>query len=150
MLDQVKPNLLEIKNLRIEATSYPPGEAPRKVVLVDDVSVAVEQGKVLGLIGESGAGKSTIGLSAMAFARGGARLAGGQILLNGPRPAAAILPVNLGPLEAPRKPVPDGRHQATHVHPKGGRRMFEPSQVRAKINRPPRQGRVPYVRGGGV
>ena len=25
--------------------------------------------------------------------------------------------------------------------------MFEPSQVRAKINRPPRQGRVPYVRG---
>jgi peptide/nickel transport system ATP-binding protein len=83
VLDQVKPNLLEIKNLRIEATSYPPGEAPRKVVLVDDVSVSVEQGRVLGLIGESGAGKSTIGLSAMAFARGGARLAGGQILLNG-------------------------------------------------------------------
>ncbi len=83
MLDQVKTNLLEIKNLRIEATSYPPGEAPRKVVLVDDVSVSVEQGKVLGLIGESGAGKSTIGLSAMSFARGGARLAGGQILLNG-------------------------------------------------------------------
>lgn len=83
MLDQVKPNLLEIKNLLIEATSYPPGEAPRKVVLVDDVSVSVEQGRVLGLIGESGAGKSTIGLSAMGFARGGARLAGGQILLNG-------------------------------------------------------------------
>ncbi|MDO8982208.1 MAG: ABC transporter ATP-binding protein [Cypionkella sp.] len=79
----MKPNLLEIKNLRIEATSYPPGEAPRKVVLVDDVSVSVEQGRVLGLIGESGAGKSTIGLSAMGFARGGARLAGGQILLNG-------------------------------------------------------------------
>ena len=37
MLDQVNPNLLEIKNLRIEATSYPPGEAPRHVVLVDDV-----------------------------------------------------------------------------------------------------------------
>ncbi len=83
MLDQVKTNLLEIKNLRIEATSYPPGEAPRNVVLVDDVSVSVEQGKVLGLIGESGAGKSTIGLSAMAFARGGARLAGGQVMLNG-------------------------------------------------------------------
>ncbi|OYU41448.1 MAG: ABC transporter [Pseudorhodobacter sp. PARRP1] len=79
----MKTNLLEIKNLRIEATSYPPGEAPRKVVLVDDVSVAVQQGRVLGLIGESGAGKSTIGLSAMAFARGGARLAGGQIMLNG-------------------------------------------------------------------
>ena len=83
MLDQVNPNLLEIKNLRIEATSYPPGEAPRHVVLVDDVSVTVQQGRVLGLIGESGAGKSTIGLSAMSYARGGARLASGQILLNG-------------------------------------------------------------------
>ena len=76
-------DLLEFRNLRIEATSYPPGEAPRHVVLVDDVSVAVAKGRVLGLIGESGAGKSTIGLSAMAFGRGGVRLTGGQILLNG-------------------------------------------------------------------
>ncbi len=76
-------DLLEFRNLRIEATSYPPGEAPRHVVLVDDVSVSVAKGKVLGLIGESGAGKSTIGLSAMAFGRGGVRLTGGQILLNG-------------------------------------------------------------------
>ncbi|KAF0174111.1 MAG: peptide/nickel transport system ATP-binding protein [Rhodobacteraceae bacterium] len=85
MLNSEKPtpDLLQINNLRIEATSYPPGEPPRDVVLVDDVSVSVKQGKVLGLIGESGAGKSTIGLSAMAFGRGGVRLTGGQILLNG-------------------------------------------------------------------
>jgi peptide/nickel transport system ATP-binding protein len=77
------PNVLEIKGLRIEATSYPPGEKPRDVVLVQDVSVSVEQGKVLGLIGESGAGKSTIGLSAMSYGRGGVRLTAGQIVLNG-------------------------------------------------------------------
>lgn len=77
------PDLLEFKNLRIEATSYPPGEPPRDVVLVDGVSVSVAKGKVLGLIGESGAGKSTIGLSAMSFGRGGVRLTGGEILLNG-------------------------------------------------------------------
>ena len=76
-------DLLEFRNLRIEATSYPPGEAPRHVVLVDDVSVSVAKGRVLGLIGESGAGKSTIGLSAMAFGRGGVRLTGGQVMLNG-------------------------------------------------------------------
>jgi peptide/nickel transport system ATP-binding protein len=76
-------NALEIKGLRIEATSYPPGEKPRDVVLVDNVSVSVEQGKVLGLIGESGAGKSTIGLSAMSYGRGGVRLTAGQILLGG-------------------------------------------------------------------
>ncbi len=38
---------------------------------------------MLGLIGESGAGKSTIGLSAMAYGRGGVRLTGGTIHLNG-------------------------------------------------------------------
>jgi peptide/nickel transport system ATP-binding protein len=43
----------------------------------------VEKGKVLGLIGESGAGKSTIGLSSMAYGRGGVRITGGEVLLNG-------------------------------------------------------------------
>ncbi|QYZ68735.1 ABC transporter ATP-binding protein [Neotabrizicola shimadae] len=75
--------LLDIRGLRIEATAYPPGEPPKDVVLVDDVSVSVQKGKVLGLIGESGAGKSTIGLSAMSYGRGGVRLTGGEILLNG-------------------------------------------------------------------
>ena len=81
--DSAKTDLLDIRNLRIEATSYPPGEKPRHVVLVDDVSVSVAKGRVLGLIGESGAGKSTIGLSAMAYGRGGVRLTGGQVVLNG-------------------------------------------------------------------
>ncbi|MDZ7906928.1 MAG: hypothetical protein U5N10_00965 [Gemmobacter sp.] len=38
---------------------------------------------MLGLIGESGAGKSTIGLSSMAYGRGGVRITGGEVLLNG-------------------------------------------------------------------
>jgi peptide/nickel transport system ATP-binding protein len=79
----VADTLLCFNNLKIEATAYPPGEPPRHVVLVDGVTVSVEKGRVLGLIGESGAGKSTIGLSAMAFGRGGVRLTGGEIMLNG-------------------------------------------------------------------
>ena len=75
--------LLDIKGLRIEATSYPPGEKPRNITLVDGVSLTLEKGKVLGLIGESGAGKSTIGLSSMAYGRGGVRITGGEIWLNG-------------------------------------------------------------------
>ena len=75
--------LLDIKGLKIEATSYPPGEKPRNITLVDGVSLTLEKGKVLGLIGESGAGKSTIGLSSMAYGRGGVRITGGEIWLKG-------------------------------------------------------------------
>ena len=41
------------------------------------------KGRVLGLIGESGAGKSTIGLAALAYGRGGCRIVGGEVLLDG-------------------------------------------------------------------
>jgi peptide/nickel transport system ATP-binding protein len=75
--------LLRIEDLRIEATIHPPGEPSRDVVLVDGVSLTLEKGKVLGLIGESGAGKSTIGLSTLSYGRGGVRLTGGKVMLNG-------------------------------------------------------------------
>lgn len=77
------PELLSVRNLKIEATSYPPGEPPRRVTIVDGVSFDLQKGKVLGLIGESGAGKSTIGLSALAYGRGGAEITGGEVLLDG-------------------------------------------------------------------
>ena len=75
--------LLEIRNLKIEATAYPPGEPPQDITIVEGVSVGVEKGRVLGLIGESGAGKSTIGLSSMAYGRGGVRITKGEVLVNG-------------------------------------------------------------------
>ncbi|PDT36309.1 ABC transporter [Rhizobium sp. M10] len=77
------PELLSVRNLKIEATSYPPGEAPKRVTIVDGVSFDLQKGKVLGLIGESGAGKSTIGLSALAYGRGGAEITGGEVRLDG-------------------------------------------------------------------
>ncbi|MBX9465783.1 MAG: ABC transporter ATP-binding protein [Aquamicrobium sp.] len=75
--------LLEVRDLKIEATVYPPGEDPKDVTIVHGVSLTLERGKVLGLIGESGAGKSTIGLSSMAYGRGGVRITGGEVVLNG-------------------------------------------------------------------
>ncbi|MBY3132748.1 ABC transporter ATP-binding protein [Rhizobium laguerreae] len=77
------PELLSVRNLKIEATSYPPGEPPKRVTIVDGVSFDLQRGKVLGLIGESGAGKSTIGLSALAYGRGGAEITGGEVRLDG-------------------------------------------------------------------
>ncbi len=82
MAEEPADTLLDIRNLRIEATVYPPGEKAHDIVIVDDVSLTLEKGRVLGLIGESGAGKSTIGLSAMGYGRGSIRLSG-EVWLNG-------------------------------------------------------------------
>ena len=75
--------LLDVRNLKIGATVYPPGEAPKDIEIVHGVSFQLEKGKVLGLIGESGAGKSTIGLSSMAYGRGGVRITEGEVFVNG-------------------------------------------------------------------
>jgi len=70
--------LLDIRGLRIEGRT---GEAWSEIV--KGVDVALGRREVLGLIGESGAGKSTIGLAAMGYARDGCRISGGQILYDG-------------------------------------------------------------------
>ena len=75
--------LLDVRDLKIEATIYPPGEEPRRVTIVDGVSLQLKRGRVLGLIGESGAGKSTIGLASMGYGRGGVRITGGEVIVNG-------------------------------------------------------------------
>ncbi|WP_420723906.1 ABC transporter ATP-binding protein [Hwanghaeella sp. LZ110] len=70
--------LLEIKGLKIE------GRADEDwIEIVHGVDVTLKRGEVLGLIGESGAGKSTIGLAAMGYARDGCRLSGGEIWFDG-------------------------------------------------------------------
>ena len=52
-------------------------------VIVDNVDLQLQRGEVLGLIGESGAGKSTIGLSSMCYARAGLHIAAGEVVLDG-------------------------------------------------------------------
>ena len=75
--------LVKVRDLKIGATVYPPNAKPHDIEIVHGVSFDLEPGKVLGLIGESGAGKSTIGLSTMAYGRGGVRITGGEVWING-------------------------------------------------------------------
>src|SRR5579862_8440133 len=70
--------LLEIKGLRIEGQSEDVWHE-----IVKSVGLTLRRGEVLGLIGESGAGKSTIGLAAMGYARPGCRITAGSIRFDG-------------------------------------------------------------------
>jgi len=47
--------------------------------IVKDISFRIDPGQVLALIGESGSGKTTIGLALMGYARRGCRIAGGSV-----------------------------------------------------------------------
>ena len=70
--------LLEIRGLKIEGSSDDVWHP-----IVKGVDLTLKRGEVLGLIGESGAGKSTIGLAAMGFARPGCRIVDGSIVFDG-------------------------------------------------------------------
>ncbi|WP_340109048.1 ABC transporter ATP-binding protein [Pikeienuella sp. HZG-20] len=73
------PNLLlKVQDLRIEGYSD-----ESWIEIVHGVNFTLNRGEVLGLIGESGAGKSTIGLAAMGYARDGCRISGGSIEFDG-------------------------------------------------------------------
>lgn len=71
--------LLRIRDLRIEANV----DVGKWAEIVHGIDLTLRRGEVLGLIGESGAGKSTIGLAAMGFARDGCRISGGSIEFDG-------------------------------------------------------------------
>jgi peptide/nickel transport system ATP-binding protein len=76
---QFGEQVLDVDQLKIEVrTDAGPGP-----VLVDNVSLTLRQGEVLGLIGESGAGKSTIGLATMGYSRSGCYITGGKIIFRG-------------------------------------------------------------------
>ncbi len=70
--------LLEMKGLRIEGFSDEQWHQ-----IVKGVDVTLHRGEMLGLIGESGAGKSTIGIAAMGYAKPGCRINGGSIKFDG-------------------------------------------------------------------
>jgi peptide/nickel transport system ATP-binding protein len=90
--------LLKVRDLKIGATVYPPDAKPHDIEIVHGVSFDLEPGKVLGLIGESGAGKSTIGLASMAYGRGGVMITGGEVWVNG----RDILKTSLGDIRSLR------------------------------------------------
>ncbi|MCP9482574.1 ABC transporter ATP-binding protein [Shimia sp. CNT1-13L.2] len=70
--------LLKVRGLKIEGRS---DETWNQIV--NGVDLDLKKGEVLGLIGESGAGKSTVGLASMGFTRDGCRISDGTVEFDG-------------------------------------------------------------------
>ncbi|EYC52685.1 methionine ABC transporter ATP-binding protein [Hylemonella gracilis str. Niagara R] len=73
-------SLLQIKNLVVE---FPTRRGTLRAL--DDVSFDIAPGEILGVVGESGAGKSLTGAAIIGLLEPPGRVAGGQILLEGRR-----------------------------------------------------------------
>lgn len=70
--------LLSVKDLSVAFASRA-GNVP----VVDQISFEVRSGEVVGLVGESGAGKSITALAILRLLPGGARITGGQVMFEG-------------------------------------------------------------------
>ncbi|KAB2876906.1 MAG: ABC transporter ATP-binding protein [Ideonella sp.] len=72
--------LLEVKHLRVE---FPTRRG--MLLALDDVSFSIAPGEILGVVGESGAGKSLTGAAIIGLLEPPGRIAGGEIRLEGER-----------------------------------------------------------------
>jgi len=72
--------LLEVKDLRVE---FPTRRG--LLVAVDGISFSIAPGEVLGVVGESGAGKSLTGMAVIRLLEPPGRIAGGEVRLDGQR-----------------------------------------------------------------
>ena len=68
--------VLKVEGLRIVLD-------PSGVDIDDDVSMEIHRGEVLGLVGESASGKTTVGTSLLDYQRRGAKIAGGHVEIDG-------------------------------------------------------------------
>ena len=73
-------SLLDIRGLQVEFPSR-----RGHVHAVKDLTIAVEPGEILGVVGESGAGKSTIGNAVIGLLEPPGRVSGGEVDLQGQR-----------------------------------------------------------------
>ncbi len=123
------PPLLEVRNLRVE---FPTRRAT--LVALDDVSFEIAPGEILGVVGESGAGKSLTGAAIIGLLDPPGRVASGEVRFEGQR-------IDNLPYEAMRKLR--GRHigaifqdPLTSLNPlyTVGRQLIETIQTHLPLN----------------
>jgi len=77
-IEMKKDNVLEVKNLKLYYST-----SMGNVRAVDDISFFLRKGETLGLVGESGCGKTTTGTALLNMPTPPGYIAGGQIVIDG-------------------------------------------------------------------
>lgn len=80
MTERAQIPVAQVRGLRVEM--------PQGGDIVDEVSFDLMPGEVIGLVGESGSGKTTVGMALLGYARGGARITAGSVVIAGKGGAA--------------------------------------------------------------
>uniref|UniRef100_UPI00356AE809 ATP-binding cassette domain-containing protein n=1 Tax=Paracoccus seriniphilus TaxID=184748 RepID=UPI00356AE809 len=75
----------EIRDLKLGAVT----DSGRKVDIIKGVSLKIDAGEIVALIGESGSGKTTIALSLMGYVRPGCHFKSGSVTVDGVNMVAA-------------------------------------------------------------
>jgi peptide/nickel transport system ATP-binding protein len=70
------PPVVDVRALRVTLTGT-------NTDVVDEASLTIRPGEVLGLVGESGCGKTTLGMALLGYCRDGARIASGGVRIDG-------------------------------------------------------------------
>ena len=123
--------LLEVKDLKIAYRNNATGE---QSLAVDGVSFTLDRGETLGIVGESGCGKSTIARALMAYCRPGGEIVGGQILFDG-RDVRAFSEDQLRELRGKRMAmVPQDPLTSLTYHMRVGAQVDEISRIHQKLD----------------
>jgi peptide/nickel transport system ATP-binding protein len=107
---------LVVENLGVSLTARP-------VDVVDDIDLVLRPGEVVGLVGESGSGKTTVGTSLLGYARAGAVISSGKVLIEDRSTAGAVRDV----LQLPWKEVRQLRGEEIAYVPQDPASALNPS-----------------------
>ncbi|MDR0758929.1 MAG: ABC transporter ATP-binding protein [Treponema sp.] len=94
-------SLLEIRDLSVEIGPPRPGKKERGIPILKHIDLSMERGEVLGLVGESGCGKTMTVLALMGLLPAGGRIAGGSINFMG-RDLASCSPKEMAGIRGKR------------------------------------------------
>ncbi|MCR3923419.1 MAG: ATP-binding cassette domain-containing protein, partial [Firmicutes bacterium] len=142
---QTQP-LLDVQNLSVSFTQYTTGMRQHQLEVITDLSIAIEAGKIVAVVGSSGSGKSLLAHAILGILPSNAKVAGTmrydgseltaqrQVALRGKE--ITIIPQSVNFLDPLMQVGPQVRHAVQQGDPKTEqRRVFARYQLAADVEK---------------